>query len=228
MGALTHHRGGRARCLLRGRDIGFGPAGPRQPRGGRSFSAWEDPFPAGAFPKTRHKMGNAPSGRRHGRVEQLRETIVDPAGRPVAPYKSNDAIECLYARGRISKIYLTAAQKFRETFRLAALDTLKAPDLERVPGGAVYRDLMPGATAERARCRVAEIITALGGHTSPLGSCCWHVIGLEWSVRRWLREVLAVIPKKAAVIVVVAELDRLYARPRVGAYAPSSTSSAAR
>jgi hypothetical protein len=36
-----------------------------------------------------------------------------------------------------------------------------------------------------ARRRVANAIDALGGHSSPAGSCVWFVVGLEFSVREW-------------------------------------------
>ncbi|MDX1542095.1 MAG: hypothetical protein R3349_11900 [Geminicoccaceae bacterium] len=30
-----------------------------------------------------------------------------------------------------------------------------------------------------------ESLQALGGLSSPAGSCAWHVVGLQWSVREW-------------------------------------------
>jgi hypothetical protein len=32
---------------------------------------------------------------------------------------------------------------------------------------------------------VQEVMAALGGITSPAGSCVWHVVGLQRSVREW-------------------------------------------
>ena len=36
-----------------------------------------------------------------------------------------------------------------------------------------------------ARRRVHEAMAALGGISSPAGSCVWHVVGLQRSVREW-------------------------------------------
>jgi hypothetical protein len=36
-----------------------------------------------------------------------------------------------------------------------------------------------------ARRRVHEAMEALGGISSPAGSCVWHVVGLQRSVREW-------------------------------------------
>jgi hypothetical protein len=36
-----------------------------------------------------------------------------------------------------------------------------------------------------ARRRVHETMAALGGISSPSGSCVWHVVGLQRSVREW-------------------------------------------
>jgi hypothetical protein len=36
-----------------------------------------------------------------------------------------------------------------------------------------------------ARRRVHESMAALGGISSPAGSCVWHVVGLQRSVREW-------------------------------------------
>jgi hypothetical protein len=57
--------------------------------------------------------------------------------------------------------------------------------MSRIPRGAgcsAGRDI-PGN--ERARRDIAELVDALGGHGSILASCAWHVLGLEWSVRKW-------------------------------------------
>jgi hypothetical protein len=36
-----------------------------------------------------------------------------------------------------------------------------------------------------ARRRVHQSLEALGGLSSPAGSCVWHVVGLQRSVREW-------------------------------------------
>ncbi len=61
-----------------------------------------------------------------------------------------------------------------------------------VASGAFPRVAMSGSSGdhvvpgnEHCRRRVAELADARGGHGSIVASCAWHVIGLEWSVRRW-------------------------------------------
>jgi hypothetical protein len=71
---------------------------------------------------------------------------------------------------------------FRTLFRSAALDGLRATSLLRLPGGG--GDPMTERQAT-ARQRVAAALDALGGHDSAAGSCAWHVVGLEMSVREW-------------------------------------------
>ena len=51
---------------------------------------------------------------------------------------------------------------------------------------------LPGKTTDSlsersidARRKVADALDALGGHDSAAGSCAWHVVGLEMSVREW-------------------------------------------
>jgi hypothetical protein len=36
-----------------------------------------------------------------------------------------------------------------------------------------------------ARRRVGKALDALGGLGSPAGSCVWHVVGLQRSIREW-------------------------------------------
>jgi hypothetical protein len=155
---------------------------------------------------------------RHGRVERLAEQIEDVDGRPSAPPRAIDCITSLYQRGVITKEQLLAAEWFRESFRLAQLDPLRAPDLARVPGRA-YREVMPGAAALRAQRQVQVMIGALGGIGRAPGSCAWHVIGLEWSVRRWAREWLGVNnPEATGVLIATCSLlDAIYSGRRSAA-----------
>jgi hypothetical protein len=75
-----------------------------------------------------------------------------------------------------------AAQDFQAAFIVAQLDPLRALPILRVPGAGREPDL-----SERqlhARGRVHQAMAVLGG-ISPAGSCVWHVIGLQRSVREW-------------------------------------------
>jgi hypothetical protein len=68
-------------------------------------------------------------------------------------------------------------------FIVANLDPLRALPILRVPGTGREPDLSERQL--RARRRVHEPMAALGGISSPAGSCVWHVVGLQRSVREW-------------------------------------------
>jgi hypothetical protein len=53
----------------------------------------------------------------------------------------------------------------------------------RVPGTRWEPDL--NERQLHARCRVHQAMAALGGISSPAGSCVWHVVGLQRSIREW-------------------------------------------
>ena len=53
----------------------------------------------------------------------------------------------------------------------------------RLPGGSGPGDLTDAQVD--ARCRVGSALDALGGLGSPAGSCVWHVVGLQRSIREW-------------------------------------------
>jgi hypothetical protein len=76
-----------------------------------------------------------------------------------------------------------AARAFHASFAIASLDPICAAAIPRVPGTRRQPDL-----TERqldARRRVHAAMQALGGINSPAGSCVWHVVGLQRSVREW-------------------------------------------
>ena len=76
-----------------------------------------------------------------------------------------------------------AATDFQAAFIIAQFDPLRALPIWRVPGTGREPEL-----SERqlhARRRVHEAMAALGGISSPAGSCVWHVVGLQRSVREW-------------------------------------------
>jgi hypothetical protein len=85
--------------------------------------------------------------------------------------------------GTIDQPMHDAANDFQASFIVAQLDGLRAVPILRVPGTGREPDL-----SERqfcARRRVHEAMAALGGIGSPAGSCVWHVVGLQRSVREW-------------------------------------------
>jgi hypothetical protein len=75
-----------------------------------------------------------------------------------------------------------AARDFQAQFTLARYDVVRCMALMRLPGGG------PGDLTDAqvdARRRVGKALTALGELGSPAGSCVWHVVGLQRSIREW-------------------------------------------
>jgi hypothetical protein len=115
-----------------------------------------------------------------------------------------------------------AGRDFQAAFILAQLDPLRALTFLHVPGTGREPDL--NERQLHARCRVQTAIEALGGISSPAGSCVWHVVGLQRSVREWaIRQSWAGRPveQKAAAGVLLAALGVLaahfgYGRPLRG------------
>ena len=88
--------------------------------------------------------------------------------------------------GKISHAMHDAALDFQASFTIASFDRMPTIDLMREvrsqPGSqsSYMSDRQVGA-----RQQVAHAIYALGGHGSPGGSCVWHVVGLQCSLREW-------------------------------------------
>ena len=107
----------------------------------------------------------------------------DPeTGSPVQHRRAVDTLGLMLTNGTITPEMHEAGQIFRTLFRTAALDGLRVMPLLRVPGGS--GDMVTERQTS-ARARVAAAVDALGGHDSAAGSCAWHVLGLEMSVREW-------------------------------------------
>jgi hypothetical protein len=85
--------------------------------------------------------------------------------------------------GRIDQAMHDAGRDFQAAFIIAQIDPLRALPVLRVPGTGREPDL--NERQLHARRRVHETLQALGGISSPAGSCVWHVVGLQKSVREW-------------------------------------------
>ena len=89
--------------------------------------------------------------------------------------------------GAITPAMHAAARQFQAAFTVACFDCMPSVNLTaaaRPPLAThVARDLTDSQVA--ARERIARALEALGGHGSPAGSCVWHVIGMQTSIREW-------------------------------------------
>jgi hypothetical protein len=114
-------------------------------------------------------------------LEEVREK--DPDGRIVYHHRTVDTLGKMLRAGTIDQAMHDAAKDFQASFIISQLDPLRALPILRVPGTGNEPEL-----TERqlyARRRVHKAMAALGGISSPAGSCVWHVVGLQRSVREW-------------------------------------------
>jgi Domain of unknown function (DUF6456) len=114
-------------------------------------------------------------------LEEVREK--DPDGRIVVHHRTVDSLGKMLRAGTITEEMHDAARDFQAAFIIAQFDPLRAVPMLRMPGNGREPDL-----SERqlhAKRRVHEAMQALGGLSSPAGSCVWHVVGLQRSVREW-------------------------------------------
>jgi hypothetical protein len=114
-------------------------------------------------------------------LEEVREK--DPDGRIVYHHRTVDTLGKMLRSGTIDDAMHDAAKDFQAAFIVANLDTLRALPILRVPGTGREPEL--NDLQVDARRRVHEALQALGGISSPAGSCVWHVVGLQRSVREW-------------------------------------------
>jgi hypothetical protein len=131
------------------------------------------------------ESGPTPERLQHGPVERLDHAIADEAGRPARPYRGLDTLALMLRRGTISPAMHQAAEDFRALFHRASLDPLRVPDLARVRGGNRTDSAPLSLRQAEARGKVWTALQALGGIASPAGSCVWHVVGCEATVKEW-------------------------------------------
>jgi hypothetical protein len=114
-------------------------------------------------------------------LEEVREK--DPEGRIVYHHRTVDTLGKMLRVGTIDQAMYDAAKDFEAAFIVANLDPIRALPILRVRGNGREPDL--NERQLDARRRVHQAMQALGGISSPAGSCVWHVVGLQRSVREW-------------------------------------------
>ena len=119
------------------------------------------------------------------RHDDLLEPVyeADPDGRPVVHHRTVDTLGIMLRAGTITREMHDAARDFQARFTIACYDVVRCMPLMRLPGGSGPGDLTDGQVD--ARRRVGAALDALGGLGSPAGSCVWHVVGLQRSIREW-------------------------------------------
>lgn len=128
---------------------------------------------------------------KHGLVERMERAISDTSGRPGRPYRFVDTLAVMERRGSITAGMRQAGEDFRDRFAVAQLDPLRAFDLSRprIGNRAGFRSAEePGSRIEDARKVVWNAIVAVGGLGSAGGSCIWHVVGWQQSLKEWALE----------------------------------------
>jgi hypothetical protein len=118
----------------------------------------------------------------HGRqLEEVREE--GPDGQIVYHHRTVDTLGKMLKAGTITPEMHDAAKDFEVAFIVANLDPIRALPIVRVTGTGREPDL--NERQLDARRRVHKALQAMGGLSSPAGSCVWHVLGLQRSVREW-------------------------------------------
>ena len=131
-----------------------------------------------------------PERSQHGPIERLDRAIADTHGNPSRPYRAIDTLAIMERRGSITTGMRQAGENFRARFATAQLDPLRALDLSQLRFGERRSRSGdgPGLRIEAARASVWSAIQAIGGIASPAGSCVWHVVGWERSLKAWAIE----------------------------------------
>jgi hypothetical protein len=112
-------------------------------------------------------------------------------GRPKRLYRVVDTLAAMERRGSVTAGMRRAGEDFRARFKTAQLDPLSACDISWPVTGRHSRRTFREERASRienAREVVWRAILAVGGLGSAAGSCLWHVLGWERSLKEWAIE----------------------------------------
>jgi hypothetical protein len=121
-----------------------------------------------------------------GVVVRCSETMADAKGGVGRPWRSFDTLAKMERAGTITTKMRAAGLIFNEFFNEAGLQPLFAADPTRIPVLS-HRGYL--VTAKRGSASAVEMVidslTALGGISSPGGSCAWHILGCEMTIESW-------------------------------------------
>jgi hypothetical protein len=136
-------------------------------------------------------LSPTPERQKQGPIERIARPVADGFGRTGRPYRAIDTLAAMERRGSITPGMRQAGEDFRTRFAVAQLDPLSAFDISRVRSGR--HSTFPsgeqfGLRIEHAREVVWRAISAVGGLDSAGGSCLWHVLGWERSLKEWALE----------------------------------------
>lgn len=134
--------------------------------------------------ETADRIAPTPERRRHGRVEDFDHAIADETGAVARPYRAVDTIAIMERRGTITPAMRQAGEDFRAAFAAARLDPLGCQDLGR-PWVDNAPHAVPTSRIIAAREQIWQAVKVVGGIVSPAGSCLWHVVGWEQSLKEW-------------------------------------------
>jgi hypothetical protein len=158
----------------------------------------------------------------HELIERVERPIADVTGGLARPYRSVDILIMMERRGSITTAMRQAGEDFRVRFARAQLDPLRAIDYSRPRDGGGVRHKGGDGTGwrvEAARESVRRAVLAVGGPASPGGSCLWHVVGWECSLKEWAIEQGwngRRVSQEAASGILIAALGALEAHHRQG------------
>ena len=119
-------------------------------------------------------------------IEMVREA--DPEGRLVTHGRTVDTLARMLKSGTITRAMHDSARDFQAHFTIAAFDAVPTASIVHVSwlrGEKMVWDDNLTVRQIAARERLHRALAALGGMASPGGSCVWHVVGLQRSLREW-------------------------------------------
>lgn len=128
---------------------------------------------------TRERLGK-------GDLERAGRGWYDDHGKIGLPYLVVSALTRMARKKTITERQKRAGELFAADFAIGKFDPRHAPDLRRIPGQHAGEDGAIHIAA--ARIRIHDALKVLGGNATELGSCAWHVLGCEDSIRRWARQ----------------------------------------